>query len=317
MSQAQLLTPSTVSLPPVTYKGQPVVTTEMLAKAYGCSAENIRKNFSNNRERFVEGKHFFNLADGELKSFRDCVKNIPTVGDCTETFGAVVPARTRNLTLWLERGAARHAKMLNTDQAWDVFEMLEETFFRAVKAGPAHQPPLLDDHTRLSRRTDPERKQLTAIINTWVASAPVHYASARSQVNAHFGVVSVDGLTVAQVREAITWVQGKIDEAPKALPASQPDKPSGLQAALEIPESARLNEVYFDIKRHARGLEDGFREIHRIVGNAMPPVGRQNAFTLALVGNNAQSVQNTVTAMNYMLDGVYANVRATMIACGM
>lgn len=73
----------------------------------------------------------------------------------------------------------------------------------------------------ISKRTDPERKALTAIINTWVGMAPIHYASARAQVNAHFGVTSVDALTVAQVKEAIRWVQGKIDALP-TLPASAP-----------------------------------------------------------------------------------------------
>ena len=68
----------------------------------------------------------------------------------------------------------------------------------------------------LSKRTDPERKVLTAIINTWVGMAPVHYANARAQVNAHFGVTSVDKLTVAQVKEAIAWVQAKIDALPPA-----------------------------------------------------------------------------------------------------
>lgn len=74
----------------------------------------------------------------------------------------------------------------------------------------------------ISRRTDPERKQLTAIINTWVGMAPIHYAAARAQVNAHFGVASVDAMTVAQVKEAIKYVQGKIDAlpaAPSMLPA--------------------------------------------------------------------------------------------------
>lgn len=73
----------------------------------------------------------------------------------------------------------------------------------------------------ISKRTDPERKALTAIINTWVGMAPIHYASARAQVNAHFGVASVDALTVAQVKDAIRWVQGKIDALP-TLPASAP-----------------------------------------------------------------------------------------------
>ena len=74
----------------------------------------------------------------------------------------------------------------------------------------------------ISKRTDPERKQLTAIINTWVGMAPIHYAAARAQVNAHFGVASVDALTVAQVKEAIKYVQGRID----ALPAASSTPPA-------------------------------------------------------------------------------------------
>ena len=74
----------------------------------------------------------------------------------------------------------------------------------------------------ISKRTDPERKALTAIINTWVGMAPIHYAAARAQVNAHFGVASVDALTVAQVKEAIKYVQGRID----ALPAASSTPPA-------------------------------------------------------------------------------------------
>ncbi|EOV7311415.1 Rha family transcriptional regulator [Escherichia coli] len=39
------------------------------------------------------------------------------------------PKNARSLILWTERGAARHAKMLETDQAWDVFERLEDCYF--------------------------------------------------------------------------------------------------------------------------------------------------------------------------------------------
>lgn len=80
--------------------------------------------------------------------------------------------------------------------------------------GKAERPT--PEPSPLSKRTDPERKALTAIINTWVGMAPIHYANARAQVNAHFGVTSVDKLTVAQVKEAIAWVQGKIDALPPA-----------------------------------------------------------------------------------------------------
>lgn len=100
------------------------------------------------------------------------------------------------------------------DALWDYW-----TKGQATRAQEAE--PVTPDASRPSHRTDPERKALTAIINTWVGMAPIHYASARAQVNAHFGVTSVDALTVAQVKEAIRWVQGKIDALP-TLPASAP-----------------------------------------------------------------------------------------------
>lgn len=107
--------------------------------------------------------------------------------------------------------------------------------------------PVTIDATRPSRRTDPERKALTAIINTWVGMAPIHYASARAQVNAHFGVASVDALTVAQVKDAIRWVQGKIDALP-TLPASAP--------ARTLP----VSNVYRDRVKELERLEAKFME---------------------------------------------------------
>ena len=245
MSQATLLPSSPVapSFPPLAYQGVPVLTTEMLAQAYEVEPHQIRQNFKNNRERFVEGKHFFTVTNGELRDFRLQV----------ESFYSQISPKVRSLTLWTERGAARNAKMLNSDRAWDVFELLEETFFRVVrKESESH--PLADDMVlpvspdRPPRRTDPERKQLTAIINTWVSMAPIHYANARAQVNAHFGVASVDALTVAQVREAIAWVQAKIDALPPvpeqiALPAPAKDKFEAYLEQVEVFRARTNSEI--------------------------------------------------------------------------
>ncbi|EOR0773539.1 ORF6N domain-containing protein, partial [Escherichia coli] len=40
-----------------------------------------------------------------------------------------IARNVRSLILWTERGAARHAKMLETDRAWEVFEKLEDCYF--------------------------------------------------------------------------------------------------------------------------------------------------------------------------------------------
>ena len=114
----------------IQYKAIPVMTTEQMAEFYGTDVDNIRKNFSNNSGRFVDGKHYFKVEGTELNELRLCVNNIHVQ----------ISSKARSLTLWTEKGAARHAKILDTDQAWDVFEQLEEVYF-AVKE-KSHFPAL-------------------------------------------------------------------------------------------------------------------------------------------------------------------------------
>jgi hypothetical protein len=54
------------------------------------------------------------LKGEELKNFRK------GVNDITVFSGGTGPI----LNLWTDRGAARHAKMLGTDEAWEVWKML-------------------------------------------------------------------------------------------------------------------------------------------------------------------------------------------------
>lgn len=78
--------------------------------------------------------------------------------------------RSASLTLWTERGAARHAKMLNSDRAWDVFELLEETFFRIVKPHSASLSPFLQIKT-LPRV---QRERLNELVLSKIAHIPPH-----------------------------------------------------------------------------------------------------------------------------------------------
>ena len=100
-----------------------VMTTKQLAEAYGCRAIHIQQNFKNNRERFGEGKHYFKLEGADLKAFKDSLENIE----------AVVGSRAPSLILWTKQGAARHSKMLGTEQAWNVFDELEESYFNPMR----------------------------------------------------------------------------------------------------------------------------------------------------------------------------------------
>ena len=132
------------TLPAITHNQIPVITTELLAQLYGTKIKNISDNFLNNTTRFVVGKHYFKIEKNELREFKDRPETIGLVGK-----------NARSLILWTERGAARHAKMLETDQAWDVFEKLEDCYF-SQKRQEEKAPDFM-----------PRRFLLTLVNNQW------------------------------------------------------------------------------------------------------------------------------------------------------
>ncbi|MHA3759414.1 ORF6N domain-containing protein [Yersinia enterocolitica] len=117
------------TLKPILHNQIPVITTELLAQLYGTDVSNIKMNHSRNQTRFEDGKHYFKLVGDELRTFKHKV---------TESY--LVATRAKHLILWTERGAARHAKMLETDQAWEVFEKLEDCYFSQNKEHRSPSP---------------------------------------------------------------------------------------------------------------------------------------------------------------------------------
>lgn len=116
------------TLSPITHNQIPVITTELLAKLYGTERQRVTNNFNRNKERFVEGKHYF-MAKGEtLENLKNSLRDFQTIAP-----------NVRKLILWTERGAARHAKMLETDQAWEVFEKLEDCYFSQKQPATTRQ----------------------------------------------------------------------------------------------------------------------------------------------------------------------------------
>lgn len=107
--------PSTVEL-----KGIRVLTSKQLTECYESTPVRIKQNFNENRNRFVDGKHYISLTGDELKAFKKQVGN-----------SYLVANRTSHLYLWTEKGALLHAKSLNTDKAWEVYDYLVDFYFRA------------------------------------------------------------------------------------------------------------------------------------------------------------------------------------------
>lgn len=120
---------SAESITPITHNQTPVITTELLAQVYGTETIRIQQNHKRNAERFIEGKHFFKVTGKELKDLRLSLSEPQNLRVALNYSQNSISPKTRSLILWTERGAARHAKMLETDQAWEVFEKLEDCYF--------------------------------------------------------------------------------------------------------------------------------------------------------------------------------------------
>ncbi len=100
-------------------ENQRVLTTAVLAQEYETTEKVISNNFNRNKERYTNGKHYYCLEGKELKEFKTTIPQIE------ESLNKV-----NKLYLWTERGALLHAKSLNTDRAWEVYDILVETYFK-------------------------------------------------------------------------------------------------------------------------------------------------------------------------------------------
>ncbi|MED3974566.1 ORF6C domain-containing protein [Priestia megaterium] len=98
--------------------GMRVLTTTQLAEVYGVDSKRISYNFNYNSNRYTEGKHFIVLQGKEKADFLESHRE----------FQDSLKFSVR-LYLWTEKGAWLHAKSLNTDQAWDAYEMLVDDYY--------------------------------------------------------------------------------------------------------------------------------------------------------------------------------------------
>lgn len=101
-----------------------VLTTSQLAESYGADKQLIVNNFNRNKDRYTEGKHFVALEGPEKNDFID--QHQIDLGS----------KNAKALYLWTEKGALLHAKSLNTDKAWEAYEMLVDSYFNIIEQKP-------------------------------------------------------------------------------------------------------------------------------------------------------------------------------------
>jgi hypothetical protein len=196
-SEIIAVTPET--LPAIMWQNQPVITTELLAEIYGTAMDNINKNFERNKSRFIEGVHYFLLKGADLKAFKNC----PTISRLVQ-----IGKRSASLYLWTERGTVRHAKILDTDNAWAVQDRLEDFYF--TKNQP--KPYGLIELESINKTQWGILSAMVSEISIASGKEGTTKTALWSRFNNHFKIGGYKELPAIKFDDAVTYLEAKRDE---------------------------------------------------------------------------------------------------------
>ena len=119
------------NLAPVDYSNQRVLTTAQVAEVFGTAPNIIRENFRYAKKQFQEGVHYFKVTGEALRTLKFQLSE--TEESVSENrlsdVAPLIPKTANAIILYTEQGVARHCKMLNTDEAWKMFDELERVYF--------------------------------------------------------------------------------------------------------------------------------------------------------------------------------------------
>lgn len=142
-------------LVPIENDGKRVLTTAQLAESYETSVDTINRNFNRNKDRYTEGKHYYCLTGNELKKFF-----------ASDKLSVANSSKIRTFYLWTEKGALLHAKSLNTDKAWEVYDFLVENYFRVQQIHKIIDSYMIEDSIERAKRWIQEEEERKRLKNT-------------------------------------------------------------------------------------------------------------------------------------------------------
>ncbi|EPR10119.1 ORF6C domain-containing protein [Ruminiclostridium papyrosolvens] len=133
----------------IEYHNQRILTTQQLAEFYETDIVRISQNYIRNMDKYQEGVHNFKLEGSELKKFKT-------------DYLIDSALNASSIMLWTEKGALLHAKSLNTDKAWEVYQELVDTYYRVKELSPYQS---LSPELQAIFATDKKVQQLESKVN--------------------------------------------------------------------------------------------------------------------------------------------------------
>ena len=196
------------SLQVVETNNQRVLTTTQIAEWYETNTDAIQRNFQRNKGRYTEGKHYYCLTGVELKEFKDWATSCRAVNpDGSE----LIDKRAAVLYLWTEKGALMLAKSLNTDKAWEAYEILVDTYF-SVHELPQRDSYMIGDPVLRAQRWIEEQKEKQQLLTT-VAVQNQQIAELQPKASYYDVVLNCkDLISIGKIAKDYGWSAQKLNE---------------------------------------------------------------------------------------------------------
>ncbi|WP_160796226.1 ORF6N domain-containing protein [Craterilacuibacter sinensis] len=118
---------NSVTLPQVTYKGQPVLTTRALAELLGCKPHAVTVNFGRNQHKFMQGIDFIkiNAVEARAAGLPHTTAKLVSQIETLELFRY----SSQGVVLFTRRGLAKLSKSVGTPQAWAMMDTFIDAYF--------------------------------------------------------------------------------------------------------------------------------------------------------------------------------------------
>ena len=131
------------NLPPVNFANQRVMTYAQVAQGLECSVDQLRSLYRDHKDEFQETVHFFNVSGEALRQLKKDMRNrhvdsppskkgAEKINSDSTRFALSFGKGAKCLKLWTCQGVARLSKLVDTPKAWELFNALENNYFKSA-----------------------------------------------------------------------------------------------------------------------------------------------------------------------------------------
>ena len=302
MSQAELLSPASLSPSVSLHSGRPATTSLEVAKFFGKRHDNVLRDIDALLSQLPENSLQLNFEETYQEQETPLgVKQIRVFIIYRDGFMLLVMGYTGKKALGMKLAYI------------EAFNRMEEELARQKESAiPASPTP--DDFTgtlSITPSTTEDRKPPRALVGSWAQVSGLPFAACWNQLKAAFNLANIKELPQEWIPDALAWVQARIDALPKALPP-QPERlplyrngafylpPANNPAHKPGPQEEALMALWKEWGSRTRELEQLFNSLSRDLDACR---GKTFAYAISDLGRHADTAFST----DAMLEGLHAS----------